>query len=263
MRTTLFGRQVTYEEMGKGRPLLLIHAYPLNRTMWEPQLHGLADIARVIAPDLWGFGDSEPMTETTVGTYADELYQLAEAVGATEAAVVCGLSMGGYVAFEYFRRHPQQVAGVILGDTRAGPDSAEGKAGRDQSAKLAKEKGAAAIAEAMLPKLLSPKTYSANSELVQQVNRMMQSASVVGIVAALAAMRDRPDSRPTLAEIKQPALVIGGADDQLFPQSEFRAMVDRLPAARLEILPEAGHLSNLEQPDAFNRAVRLFLRKFG
>jgi 3-oxoadipate enol-lactonase len=263
MRTTLYGRQVSYEEMGSGRPLLLIHGYPLNRTMWEPQLHGLADVAHVIAPDLWGFGESEPVGEATVATYADEVRRLAEALGATEPAVVCGLSMGGYIAFEYLRRYPQHVAGLILANTKAGPDSAEGKAGRDTSAALAKEKGATAIAEAMLPKMLSPKTYAGNSEMVQQVKRMMESASVPGIVAALMAMKDRPDSTPMLAEIKYLALVVGGADDQLFPQSEFQKMAEALPNGRLEILPDAGHISNLEQPNAFNRAARLFLRKVG
>jgi 3-oxoadipate enol-lactonase len=263
VQTTLHGRQVAYEETGSGRPLLLIHGYPLNRMMWEPQLHGLAVAARVIAPDLWGFGGSEPAGEATMGTYAEEVHQLAEALGATEPAVVCGFSMGGYIAFEYFRRYKDHVAGLILANTKAGPDSPEGKAGRDKSAALAKEKGAAAIAEAMLPKMLSPKTYASESELVQQTKRMMESASVAGIVAALTAMRDRPDSTPTLAEIKKPALVIGGADDQLFPQSEFQNMANALTHGRLEILPDAGHISNLEQPELFNRALRQFLQTIG
>lgn len=260
MRTLVQGRQVTYEEKGNGRPLLLIHGYPLNRTMWEPQLHDLAGIARVIAPDLWGFGETEPVAEATVGTYAEELYELAEALGATEPAVVCGLSMGGYVAFEYFRRYKNRVAGLILANTKSGPDSAEGKAGRDKNAALAKEKGAAAIAEAMLPKMLSPKTYPRNAELVSQVKRMMESASVPGLVAALMAMRDRPDSTPMLAEIKQSALVLGGADDQLFPQTEFENLAKGLPKAKLVILPDAGHMSSVEQPDLFNRAVREYLK---
>lgn len=261
MRTTLNGRQVSYEEAGAGRPLLLIHGYPFNRTLWEPQLHGLADAAHVIAPDLWGFGESAPVDGATVGVYADEVHALAETLSATGPAVVCGLSMGGYIAFEYFRRYPADVAGIVLANTKAGPDSAEGKAGRDKSAGLAKEKGAAAIAEAMLPKMLSPKSYTNNPELVQRLKRMMESASVPGIVAALMAMRDRPDSTPTLAQIKRPALVLGGADDQLFPQSEFQNMASAIADARLEILPDAGHVSNLEQPDLFNRAVRQLLVK--
>jgi 3-oxoadipate enol-lactonase len=263
VRTTLRGVQVAYEERGTGRPLLLIHGYPLNRTMWEPQLHDLADLAHVIALDLWGFGESEPVGSASMATYAEQLHKLAEALGAAEPAVVCGLSMGGYVAFEYFRRYQDRVAGLILANTKAGPDSEEGKAGRDKNAALAKEKGAAAIAEAMLPKMLSPKTYASNSELVQQVKRMMESASVPGITAALLAMRDRPDSTPTLAEIKRPTLVVGGADDQLFPQSEFQNMANALADGRLEILPDAGHMSNVEQPALFNRVVRQFMRRIG
>lgn len=261
MRTTIHGRQVAYEESGSGTPLLLIHGYPLNRTMWEPQLHGLADVAHVIAPDLWGFGESEPVSDTTMRIYAEEVRDLAEALGAAEPAVVCGLSMGGYVAFEYFRRYRGRVAGLILANTKAGADTPEGKAGRDKGATLAKEQGAAAIAEAMLPKMLSPKTYASNSELVQRVKRMMESASVPGIVAALMAMKERPDSTPTLLEIKQPALVVGGADDQLFPQSEFETIAKGLSNGRLETLPDAGHMSNLEQPELFNQAVRLYLGK--
>lgn len=263
MQTTLQGKHVAYEDTGEGRPLLLIHGYPLNRMMWEPQLHGLADVARVIAPDLWGFGESEPTGDTTIGTYADQVHALAEALGATGPLVVCGLSMGGYVAFEYFRQYKDQVAGLILANTKAGPDSAEGKAGRDKSAALAREKGAAAIAEGMLPKMLAPNTYTSRPELVQQVMRMMETASVAGIVAALTAMRDRPDSTPTLGQIKQPALVIGGGEDQLFPQIEFQNMAGALTRGRLEILPDAGHISSLEQPELFNRAVREFLQSTG
>lgn len=263
MRTTLHSRQVAYEETGNGRPLLLIHGYPLNRMMWESQLHDLADVAHVIAPDLWGFGESESVADTTIGTYAEELHDLADALAATEPAVVCGLSMGGYVAFEYFRRYKNRVAALILANTKAGPDSAEGKAGRDKSAAVAREQGAAAIAESMLPKMLSPKTYASNPELVQQVRRMMESASVPGIVAALMAMKGRPDSTATLAEIKLPTLVLGGADDQLFPQSEFEGIAKGLPNSKLEILQDAGHVSNIEQPEAFNRSAREFLRGLG
>jgi pimeloyl-ACP methyl ester carboxylesterase len=260
MQTMLHGRRVGYAEAGRGRPLVLVHGYPLNRTMWEPQLNGLVEVAHMIAPDLWGLGESAPVSDTNMGTYADEVRELLDEQGVTEPAILCGLSMGGYIVFEYFRRYPDRVAGVILANTKASPDSAEGKAGRDQSAATAQEQGAGAIAAAMLPKLLSPKAYQTRPQLVERVAHIMTSATVEGLVAALRAMRDRPDSTLTLAEITQPALVIGGADDQLFPQSEFENMARALRNGRLVILPGAGHLSNLEQPDLFNRALREFIR---
>ncbi len=260
MQTMLSSRLVGYVEAGSGRPLVLIHGYPLNRTMWDPQLNELAEVAHVIAPDLWGFGESAPVADTTMGTYADEVRELLTQRGVTEPAIICGLSMGGYIAFEYFRRYPGLVAGVILANTKSGPDSADGKAGRDKNAALARDKGAGAIAAAMTPKLLSPRTYQTKPQLAEQVTQLITTATGEGIVAALMAMRDRPDSTLTLAEITVPALVIGGADDQLFPQAEFENMARGLRNGRLEILPEAGHLSNLEQPALFNRAVKEYLR---
>jgi 3-oxoadipate enol-lactonase len=261
MQTILSGGLVGYSEAGRGRTLALIHGYPLNRTMWEPQLTGLAEAAHLIAPDLWGFGESAPPGETTMGMYADQVRELLDQRGLAEPAVVCGLSMGGYVVFEFFRRYPERVAGVILANTKAGPDSAEGKAGRDKNVELAREKGPGAIAAAMLPKLLSPKTYQSKPHVAEQAAGLMTTATVGGITAALIAMRDRPDSTATLATISAPGLVIGGADDQLFPQSEFESMARGLPNGRLEILPEAGHLSNLEQPALFNDAVKRYMRE--
>lgn len=259
MLTTLNGRRVAYEDAGEGLPLVLIHGYPLNRMMWEPQLEGLADAARVIAPDLRGFGESEAIAgTTTIGAFADDVRELLEALGVTEPAVICGLSMGGYIAFEFFRRYPGHTAALILANTKAGPDSVEGKAGRDQSAALAQAQGAGAIAEALLPKMLAPQSY-ANAELVERVKRIMSSASVTGIVGALRAMKERPDSTSTLAEFRQPALVLAGADDALIPPSEAEALAKALPNARLVTLHAAGHLSNLEQPASFNRAVAEFL----
>ncbi len=259
MQTMVKGGLVGFTETGSGRPLVLFHGYPLNRTIWEQQVTELAGRAHVIAPDLWGFGESAPREGTTMGTYADEVRDLLDARGIQEPAILGGLSMGGYIVFEFFRRYPERVAGVILANTKATPDSVEAKAGRDQSATLAQEKGAGAIAAQMVPKLLSPKTYSSNPQVAEQVAHIITTATVEGIVAALRAMRDRPDSTPTLAAIKVPALVLAGVDDQIFPRSEFEKMARALPRGKLELLPDAGHVSSLEQPDLFNRAVRQFL----
>ncbi len=262
MHTMVNGQQVSYQEAGQGVPLVLIHGYPLSASMWAPQLRGLADVGQMVAPDLWGFADSAPVADATMGTYADEVRALMDE-REMNRAVICGLSMGGYITFEFCRRYEDRVAGVILANTKATPDTAEGKAGRDQSAELARTKGVKAIIAAMLPKLLAPQTYQRNNALVLEVQGIMSQSTVEGIVSALRAMRDRPDSTPLLPWIDRPALVIGGADDQLFPRAELDRMVEGLRDAKLVFLPDAGHLSNLEQPDLFNNAVREFLKRVG
>ncbi len=264
MKIQLHGRSVGYDERGNGTPLVLIHGYPLNRMIWEAQWEGLADRVRVIAPDLRGFGESEMVAGTTeVSTYADDVREFLDALGVNQPAIIAGLSMGGYVALAYLRRYPAHVAALILANTKATADTVEGKAGRDKAIATAKEKGAPAIAEAMLPKLFAPKTYASNTELVEQGKRIMESATVPGIIGALEAMRDRPDSTSTLLEFSQPVLIIAGADDALMSAADQQNMKQAARNSTLVTLPDAGHLSPMEQPEAFNHAVAEFLREMG
>lgn len=261
MQTTVLGRVVGYEERGAGVPLVLIHGYPLNRTIWKAQWEGLADVARVIAPDLRGFGESGmPAGAVDIGTYADDVRELLDALGIRGRAVIAGLSMGGYVALAYLNRYPMHVGGLILANTKATPDSMEGRAGRDRSIAVAKDKGTAAIAEAMLPKMFSPQTYNTRAALVAEGKAIMESATVPGIVAALEAMRERPDATGTLLESATPTLVIAGADDQLMTAADANTMKQSARDSTLVTIPAAGHLSPMEQPEAFNAAVRDFLR---
>lgn len=240
--------------------VLCIHGYPLNSAMWEPQMEDLAGTVRVIAPDLRGHGRSEPMPGPySVGLLADDCLGLLDYLGIENPVVVCGLSMGGYVAFEFFRRYPERVAGLILASTKAKPDTPEGKAARDAAIAKAKKEGVAAVAADMLPKLLASQTYDEDSELVEFVQEMMEDTSLEGMVGALQAMKDRPDSTPTLAAIDVPTLIIHGADDQLIPLSEARAMQAAVKGSELVVIPEAGHLPNLEQIDLFSDAVLDFL----
>lgn len=244
-------------------PLLLIHGFPFNSSMWEPQLEDVGEMARIIAPDLRGFGrtDATP-APYNVGLFAEDCVNLLTYLGIDGPVVVGGLSMGGYVAFEFYRRYPERVAGLILAATRAGADSAEGKAGRDKAVETARNQGAAATASGMLPKLLAPQNYDDQPDVVEFVQEMMESASVEGIVGALMAMKERPDSTPTLPEIEVPTLIIHGAKDQLIPLSEAEAMHQAISGAELVIVPDAGHLPNLEQPELFNDAVMDFLEMF-
>jgi len=187
---------------------------------------------------------------------ADDCRGFLDALGITRPVVVGGLSMGGYVVFEFYRKYPQRVAGLILVATRAGADSPEAKANRDKAAATATEKGVGPIVETMLPKMLSPKSLQTQPELVARVRKMMASTSLAATVGDLTAMRDRADSTAMLAQIDKPTLILHGADDQLIPPAEAQAAGAAIPGAWLEILPDAGHLLNLEQPEAFNEAVR-------
>ena len=261
MRAQLPGLTMAYEASGSGRPLLLLHGYPLNRRIWQPQFDALLDAAWIVAPDLRGHGE----TQASEGAYsmeqlADDAAALLEELGISQPVVVGGLSMGGYAALAFYRKYRHRVAGLVLASTRAGADSAEGRAGREKTAAAAHANGAGAIADAMLPKMLAPRTYETNPDLAHRVRAIMAGTSVAGIVGALLGMRDRPDSTPLLAEVDQPVLVIHGAQDQLIPPSEAEAMYAAMPNSRLELVPGAGHLVNMEQPASFNAAVRTFLQ---
>jgi 3-oxoadipate enol-lactonase len=261
MKVKVRSFEMAYEDTGgNATPLLLVHGFPLDRTLWTTQIQGLADNARVIAPDLRGYGESGmPSGSVTMDTYADDLRGLLDALG-IKNVVVCGLSMGGYITFAFYRKNAHRVRGLILADTKAGPDSQEGKQGRNDNIALARAQGAGAVGDKMMSKLLSQKTATERADLVNATHTMMARQSVAAVVGALEAMRDRPDSTPTLREINVPTLVITGAEDTLIPVKEAEAMRDAIRGARLVSIPSAAHLANLEQPDVFNAAVREFLK---
>jgi 3-oxoadipate enol-lactonase len=243
--------------------LLLIHGYPLNSAMWEPQVEDLAGSARVIAPDLRGHGRSDITPPPyTIGMMADDCADLLDFLGIERPVVVGGLSMGGYVAFEFYRRYPERVAGLILASTRALPDTPQAQAGRDQAIAKAQAEGVEAVAATLLPKLFAPENYAEDQELVEFVQDIMAETSLEGMIGALHAMRDRADSTPTLAEIEVPTLIIHGAEDQIVPVDEARAMKRAIRSAKLVVIPEAGHMVNLERIDEFNDAVLDFLEEF-
>jgi 3-oxoadipate enol-lactonase len=253
---------VFYEEKGRGRPLLLLHAFPFNHKMWAPQLDELSKSARVLAPDLRGFGKTDaPPGPYWMDQLAQDCNNFLNAAGVNEPVVLGGLSMGGYILFAFLRKYPERVAGIILAATRAAPDSEEGKVNREQMAALALEQGSASVAEKMQAKLLSPKTYQDNPELVQHVQSLMVEANPTGIAGALLGMKERPDSIATLQAFDKPALVLHGANDQLIPVSEAEAMLAVLKRSSAEIIQEAGHMLNLEQPEKFNQAVIRFLEQ--
>ena len=256
--------RLSYLEAGIGRPMVLLHAFPLSADMWSPQLAVAWRGWRVIAPDLRGFAPDELPAAAddrdsarSLDDYADDVVTLMDSLGIPDA-VVGGLSMGGYIAFALLRRAPGRLSGLILADTRSGSDSEEGRAGRRKMQALADREGPAGIAREMLPKLLSEGTHRARPSIVSHVREMIENASTGGIRAALECMMWRPDATEILRSVRVPTVIIVGAEDTLTPVHESERMHELLPASRLVVIPLAGHLSNLEQPDAFNRAIAAF-----
>lgn len=260
MYATVNGVRLAYSYRGQRHrnTLLLIHGFPLDRHMWDSQLSGLSSSAGVLVPDLRGHGQSEvPSGPYSMDQHADDLAGLLDHLGIGRA-ILGGLSMGGYVAFAFWRRHASRVQALILADTRAEADSVVARVNRDAMAAKVREAGVEALIEEMMPRLLAPENL-ANPRLAEQVRRMIRRQNPAGIVAALAALRDRPDSRPTLPTITVPTLLLAGEADPLTPPEEMATMAKAIPNAQLVVVPRAGHLSPLENPRAFNNAVRAFL----
>ncbi len=255
----LGGITLNYSDEGSGEPVVLVHGFPLSSDLWRPQRAALSATYRVLAPDLRGHGRSDlPNNGATIDTYADDLVALLDALG-IGAATIGGLSMGGYVLMALLRRHPERVRAVMLLATKAPGDTDAGKQARDEMIRLALEEGAGAVAEKMLPKMLTARTREQSPELVAFVREMMAATPVDGIVGALKALRDRPSSEATLQACSLPALILVGQEDELTPPAEARAMQALLRRSRLDEIPEASHLLNLEQPEAVNNAMLRFL----
>ena len=262
-RVTVNGVNLAVEVRGEGPAILFIHGYPLDRTIWRAQIDALEGFQR-IAPDLRGMGQSDaPDLGYSMSIYAADLAALLDVLGIDEV-VLCGLSMGGYVALEFLRQRRSRVRGLILMDTRAEADTPEIRRTRDAAAATAKERGAAAIADAMLPKVLAAATLGRRPEMAESLRTLMARIPVPGIVGALAAMRDREGSEAlleTLAAI--PTLVVVGEADSLTTPAQARVMAAAIPGAHLEIIPGAGHLPPIEQPEATTKRLREFLLSIG
>jgi pimeloyl-ACP methyl ester carboxylesterase len=261
-RTTTGGRARRYLDAGSGWPVVLLHAFPFSADMWRPQLERVPEGWRFIAPDLAGFGpDAVAWSGATPPTVADMAADVQRFLDALEIdeAVIGGLSMGGYVTFALFRAAPQRFTGMILADTRPQADTPEGRDGRKTMIERARSGGPAAVADAMLPKLLGPTTRARRPALPPLVRQMIERERVDGIVGALEAMLARPDSTSDLARIACPALVIVGDEDEITPPADADMMHNQIARSRLVMLPEAGHLSNLEAPDGFTLALGDFL----
>jgi pimeloyl-ACP methyl ester carboxylesterase len=249
---------LAHADVGRGLPVVLLHAFPLNRSMWEPQIAALFGECRCIVPDLRGFGDSPKSGPYSMDVFADDVVALLDALQ-LEQAVIGGLSMGGYVAFDIWRRYRRRVRAMVLADTRPAADSDEARHKRDDLIDLARRTGPAAVAEKQVTGMIGKTTRAKQPELVDRIRAGMARESAEGMIGALEAMKARPDSTPLLADIDVPTLVVVGDEDAITPVREARQMHERIPGSRLEVIPAAGHLSNVERPAAFNAALSDFI----
>ena len=256
MNTTVDGVSLHYQVHGSGEPVLLVHGFPLSGQLWDPAVSLLQGRFELIVPDLRGHGRSGASDDVSMARYADDLAAQLDAAGAKGPVTVVGHSMGGYIAFEFYRRYPERVRALVLVDTRAGPDTEEAAEGRREMAGRVLRDGSGVIADALLDRLFAP---AAAAALRERWNEVMAATPPVGVAAALRAMAERPDSRPTLPEIDWPMLVVVGADDAITPPEEARRMHEAIPNSRLEIIPEAGHMTPVEQPERFAEILHDFI----
>jgi 3-oxoadipate enol-lactonase len=252
------GADIGYDDIGTGQPVLFIHAFPLNRTMWAPQVSALVERCRCVAADLRGFGDSTLGGEASIATYADDLASLLDHLQ-IEQAVVVGCSMGGYVALAMWRQHPNRVRGLVLSDTKSPADSDEIRARRKTLIATANEEGSLGVANVQIPSLVGKTTREKQPDTYDAVHRMMAQAKPAAIVGAIEAMMTRPDSTPMLPTITVPTLIVVGDEDVPTPVKESRAMHSAIPGSLLQVITQAGHLPNVERPAAFNHVLSEFL----
>lgn len=252
--------EIGYDDVGSGLPVVFIHGFPHDRSLWAPQMGAFVDRCRCIAVDLSGFGESTRTGDASMDSYADDVACILDSL-AIPHAVICGLSMGGYVAFAFWRRHRSRVRALILADTRATPDTPDAAEKRRELIALARAQGSTAVADRQIGGMVGKSTRDKNSGIVDTVYRMLEAQPVDAITSALEALIARPDSTPTLATIDVPTLIVVGEEDVLTPVKDARAMHAGIAGSRLEILAGAGHLTSLERPAAFNHVASEFLSR--
>ncbi|MFF1507113.1 alpha/beta fold hydrolase [Streptomyces sp. NPDC058326] len=247
-----------YEDQGTGPALLLVHGHPFDHTMWRPQIDRFSRTHRVIAPDLRGYG-ATPLGanpgSTDLGVFAEDLVALLDDLG-IGACVLAGLSMGGQIAMELYRRHPERVRGLVLADTFPAAETEDGKAARNAMADRLLREGMRGYADEVLDRMVAP--Y--NTHAAPHVHRMMCATDPVAAAAALRGRAERPDYRKTLTTVPFPALVIVGRDDTYTPVTDAEEMRALLPHATLAVIERAAHLPNLERPEEFDAVLETYLR---
>lgn len=244
---------LNYVEQGGGTPVVLLHGFPFDHRIWEEQLNEVSKVARVLAPDLPGFGRSATLgdTEPTMDDYAEQVFLWANELGLGKFALV-GHSMGGYIAFAFVRHHADMLSGLGLICTRPGSDSEQARRNRYTQIEETWQRGPQVVTDAMLPKLFSQETKDKKPLLIDRTRSIMLAQETAGIVSALRAMAERPDSTSILGGIQVPTLVVSGADDVIIPQQDVDLMAAQIPGARQERIQGAAHMPMMERPDKLN-----------
>mgnify|MGYP005850110989 CR=1 FL=1 len=252
------GTEYFVNERGSGQPLVLLHGFPLDSRVWEAQVQALSDQYRVIAPDLRGFGKTKSTGQFSMESLADDIHELKTQLGVRPCALA-GLSMGGYVAQAYIKKYPTDFAALILVDTKPEADTTEAQHNREKMAADARSGGSKAVADQMMPKMLAPSAYVSRPQVVEKLRQIMESQDAESLAQACLAMRDREDFRSELASIAVPVLCIYGESDAITPPTVGQWIVSQVSHGRLAVIPGAGHMAPLEQPEAVTKAIRDFL----
>jgi pimeloyl-ACP methyl ester carboxylesterase len=259
-RIDVRGISLNTVDQGAGAPLLLVHGFPLDHTMWQGQITALSKTQRVIAPDLRGFGASGVTSGTvSMEQFADDLNALLDSLKISEPVTLCGLSMGGYIAFAFYRKYKSRLKSLILCDTRAVADTPEAAESRRKLADKVVEEGARVVAEGMLPKLFGKAASERQPQVVEATRQVMLRTDPQGIAAALRGMAQRADSTSLLSQIDVPTLVLVGKEDAISTSDEMRGVAASIAKARFVEVPAAGHMAPLESPTLVNDAISAFL----
>ena len=245
---------------GTGPVILFVHGFPLDHTMWSPQIEEFSKTNRVIAPDLRGFGGTDgALYAVSMEQYADDLAGLLEALQADQPITFCGLSMGGYIGWQFAQRHPRWLGRLILCDTRSVADSAEAASNRLKMAEIVMKEGPEPVAWAMMPKLFAPSTSSRQPQLTDRVRSMVLATDPIAIAAAHRGMAVRPDASSFLPTFHVPTLVVVGEHDVISTPAEMKAIAEAIPNAQFALISDAGHMAPMENPGAVNHVIHEFL----
>lgn len=263
-RVDLGERELEVLDQGSGLPVLLVHGFPLDHTMWRFQIDALAESYRVIAPDLRGFGSSPidsaaAQCGVAMEEYADDLAKLLDALDLSEPVVICGFSMGGYVALQFLRRHGSRLGGLVLIDSKAAADTDRARAMRIKMAENVESWGSAHVAKLMTSKMYAASTPASRPEIVAEFIAIVSRTNPASIAAAQRGMAARPDSMQLLELLKLPTLYVVGEEDQISLPAEMKAMAEQTPGSTLAEIPDAGHMSPMENPAGVNKELLEFL----
>ena len=259
-RITIGGTSLNVMDEGSGSPLVLVHGFPLDHSMWRGQIDGLSAQFRVIAPDLRGFGQSRSEDEiVTMAQFADDMAAMLDALEITEPITFCGLSMGGYIGWQFVKLHRNRVAKLIQCDTKTKADTDEVRATRLKAADHVLANGPEALVATMMPKLFADTTIANQPEVVQATREVMLSTAPSAIAAAQRGMAERPDATDEMSKLDVPTLILVGEHDAISPPDEMREIANAIPGAKFVQIDGAGHMAPLEDPPAVNAAILEFL----